>query len=55
MDTIIENNAGYVAEDDTVSMKVVTRKEALLASNSSKFYVAILKRNTGALGCNKKN
>ena len=34
VDTIIENNAKDEAEDDTVSMEVVTRKEALLASKT---------------------
>ena len=34
VDTIIENNAEDEAEDDTVSMEVVTRKEALLASKT---------------------
>lgn len=34
MGTIIENNAEDEDEDDTVSLELVTRKEALMASNT---------------------
>ncbi|AES87896.1 hypothetical protein MTR_4g037080 [Medicago truncatula] len=44
--TIIDNNAEDDDKDDTVSLESVTRKEALMASNSSQLYDTIQKYNT---------